>query len=102
MKAIDIIKRMVQDPMVAEKAIVVEYDSWNGTHSVRAWCKEQFGAEPVSAGRLKEGQYLAIYEVDGNDTYPLQYHFEPEITLRRIDPEQYPEDDRLIWLWRIE
>lgn len=71
MKAIDIIKRMVQDPMVAEKAIVVKYDSWNGTHPVREWCKDQFGAELVRAGQFKEGQYLAIYEVDGNDTYPF-------------------------------
>lgn len=102
MKAIDIIKRIVQDPTVAEKALVVEYDSWNGTHSVREWCKETFDAEPVSAGRVREGQYLSIYQVDGDDTYPFQHHFEPEIILKRIDAESYPEDDRFIWLWKIE
>lgn len=102
MKADKIIEAMCYDSTLAEKSMVVEYNTWNGTHSVRAWCKEQFGAEPVSAGRMKEGKYLVVYKVDGNDIYPFQNNNAPEITLKRIDAEQYPEDDRFIWLWRIE
>ena len=102
MKAIDIVDEMTRDSTLAEVSMVVEYDTWNGTHPVREWCKETFDAEPISAGRLLEGKYLCVYAVHEDDIYPFIVRHAPEIYLKRINPEEYPEDDRFIWLWKIE
>lgn len=102
MKAVDIIESMVYDMTLADKALVVEYNTYGGTYPLREWLADMFDAKALRCGGIKEGKYLVVYEASRDSIYPFQHKYEPEFVLERNNKEEYPEGDREIWLWRIE
>ena len=102
MKAIEIIEAMCYDSALAEKAQVVKYD---GLLSVSQWTADYFGAKIVTSDygdAIKDGdKFLCVYDVDMEDVFPFSKNA-PDFILERYNPQDYPEDDSKINLWRIE
>lgn len=99
MKALEIIEAMCYDSTLAEKAQVVKYD---GQFSVCQWFDAHFGAKIVTSDMIKDGdQFLCVYDCDMEDVFPFSKNV-PDFILERYNPQDYPENDRRINLWRIE
>lgn len=99
MKAIDVIKAMVYDSALAEKAQIVKVREED---TVEDWCKAYFDATLLNGGISKGYYYLCVWSCDLNDVYPFQLRHNCDAELQRIDMEEYAEDDREIYLWRID
>lgn len=101
MKAIEIIGAMVYDSCLAEFSDLWEYEEHD---TVEEWIKRIFGDFIVKSGEIKEGSYLAVWSYH-EDNLPFLWHkdeHQPDAVLERVNPEDYPEYDRGIYLWRIE
>ena len=101
MKAIEIIKAMVYDSALAECAQVHNYPGPDYA-TADDWMSVMFGDFRIKEGELEEGDYLALWSVDSNRFYPFGVEEAPDVVLVRNSAEQYDEDDREVWLYKID
>lgn len=99
MKAIEIIQAMVYDSALAEHSQVVTY---HGNATTEDWIAMMFGSFRIKEGELEVSDYLATWQVDANFIYPFNADNAPDVVLERVDPENYDEDDREVYLYEIE
>lgn len=99
MKAIDVIKAMCYDSALAERSQVIMFGS---DVSQGYWMSMMFGKYRIKEGELSPGDYLATWQVDANFIYPFNAENAPDVVLERLDPENYDEDDREVYLYMIE
>ena len=99
MKAKEIITAMQYDSALAERSNTWTYDEGR---TETEWIDSTFGNFVVVNGALTPGDYMAVWSVDGNEIYPFQNNNVPDVTLRRVRAWDYDEDDREVWLWRVE
>lgn len=104
MEALDIIKAMSYDSTLAEYSQVDEFHPTYEVEGleVQSWFTRIFGDFHLKAGRLVEGTYLSVWQVDLERVSPFGENNAPDVILERNRPEVYEKDDREVWLWRIE
>lgn len=101
MKAIEIIQAMVYDSALAECAQVHTYHGPDYA-TVNDWLSAVFGDFRIKEGELEMSDYLVLWSVDSNRFYPFGVDETPDVVLVRNNAEQYEEDDREVWLYKID
>lgn len=99
MKAIELIRAMIYDSELAEHSQVVTY---HGNATTEDWIAMMFGNFRIKEGELEVSDYLATWQVDANFIYPFNVENAPDVVLERVDPLNYDEDDREVYLYTIE
>lgn len=100
MKAIDIIKNMIQDSSLAECAGLV---SWDGSLPVKDWLKQTFGDFRIKAGTIeKDAIYLIVWECSASKIYPFDINHPCDVVIVRNNAEKFDADDREVWFWKVE
>ena len=100
MKAIEIIKAMCYDSTLAECAQVQTYYGPDYA-TVNDWLSAVFGDFRIKCGEMEIGDYLVLWQVDSNRFYPFGVKETQDVVLIRKNEEDYPEDDREVWLYKI-
>ena len=91
MEKMTLIKAILYDSEIAE------YGGLFNGNSIRL----TFGDVHWAAGdKVIAGTYFYLYACDCQEYFKNTYA--PDVTLERDHPEDYDEEDRLIYLWRIE
>lgn len=102
MKAIDIIKAMIYDSVLAEASDTWDYGQ--DERPVEQWITDIFGDFTLKSGKIENGTYLAIWAYH-EENLPFLWDkadHEPDAVIERVNPEEYPVIDRQVYLWRIE
>lgn len=99
MKAIEIIRAMVCDSALAEHSLVISY---YGVATTEDWIAMMFGNFRLKEGELEPSDYLATWQAEANFIYPFNVKNAPDVVLERVDPLNYDEDDREVYLYTIE
>lgn len=101
MKAFEFLKAMVYDSALAECAQIHTYHGPEWA-TAEDWIAAQFGDFRIKEGELEVSDYLVLWQVDSNRFYPFGVEETPDVVLVRNDAEQYEEDDREVWLFKID
>lgn len=99
MKAIEIIRAMVYDSALAECADLATYSGFNAP---KVWVESYFVDFRLKRGDITEGIYLVLWQCDANRFYPFDAENPCDVVLVRNNAEQYEEDDREVWLYKID
>lgn len=99
MKAIEIIQAMCYDSALAEHSQVVTF---HGNATEEDWMAMMFGNFRIKEGFLEPSDYLVTWQCDNDCIYPFSVENCPDCVLERINPENYQDDDREVYLYSIE